>query len=341
MSTVSSGGVLAPGFSLVVGEETLVESLGTVLSLSVDASLDGASRFAATLSGEFDPLDGSFVGLDASRYELGAEATVDLGYGDDRERVFLGRVTGSRATFPADSAPTLEVNGYGPVYAMTRDSRSASWDESTDSEVAEAVAGEYDFDAVEIETTGVVRRKVVQNGQNDFRFLQGLAARNGFESFGHLGTFYFRAPREDADPVLTLDYGEELRSFTVERTDSDDVAEVEVRHWDPKAKREIVGRAERETDGEARRVVRRPVDSREEADRVAEAELDRLARGTVRARGETEGLPSLVPGEPIAVTGVGEFGGTDGPTYYVRSVSHRLDAQRGYRTTFEATEAVA
>lgn len=340
MNAASTGGLLAPRFTLVLGGETLLETSGRVVSLSVDASLDGASRFAVTLASGYDLVAGEFTGLDTSRFELGADATVDLGFGEHTERVFVGRVTGTRATFPADGPPTIEVSGYGPLYAMTRDSESESWDERTDSEVAADVVGEYDFDATEIEETGVTRRKVVQNGQNDFRFLQGLAARNGFECFSHLGTFHFRAPREDADPALTLGYADDLRSFTVERTDADDVSEVEVRHWDPKAKREIVGTAERETEGEARRVIRRPVDSREEADRVAEAELDRLARGTVRARGETVGLPNLVPGEPISVSGVGEFGGEGGPTYYVRSVTHRLDAQGGYRTTFEATEAM-
>ena len=337
MSVVSTGGVLTPRFTVVLGEETLVEGSGQVRSLSVEASLDGASRFAATLGGEFDPATGEFLGLDASRYELGADATVDLGFDEHQEGVFVGRITGVRGSFPADAAPTLEVSGYGPLYGMTRDSESESWTETTDSEVAADVAADYDFDATVVEETGVTRRRVVQNGQNDYRFLQGLAARNGFECFGHLGTFYFRVPREDADPVLSLGYGDRLRSFTVERSDADDVAEVEVRHWDPKAKREIVGTAERETEGEARRVIRRPVDSPEEAERIAEAELDRLARGTLRANGETVGLPELVPGEPVSVTGVDEFGGEGGPTYYVRSVTHRVDAQSGYRTTFEAT----
>ena len=340
MSAVPAGAVLVPRFALAVGEETLLETSARVVSLSVEASLDGASRFAATLAGRFDHADGRFTDLDPSRFELGAEATVDLGFGETLERVFVGRVAGTRATFPADGAPTLEVSGYGPLYGMTRDSEAESWTERTDSEVAADVAGDYDFDATVVEETGVTRRRVVQNGQNDYRFLRGLAVRNGFECFGHLGTFYFRAPRGDADPALSLRYGEDLRSFAVERSDADDVAEVEVRHWDPKAKREVVGTAERETDGEARRVLRRPVDSPEEADRLAEAELERLARGTVRARGEAVGLPDLVPGEPVAVTGIGEFGGESGPTYYVRSVSHRFDAS-GYRTTFEATEAVA
>lgn len=339
MSVVSTGAVLAPRFTVVLGEETLVETSGRVRSLAVEASLDGAARFAVTLVGQFDPVDGEFVGFDASRYELGADATVDLGYDENQERVFVGRIAGVRGSFPADGAPTLEVSGYGPLYGMTRDSESESWTETTDSEVAADVVADYDFDATVVEETGVTRRRVVQNGQNDYRFLRGLAARNGFECFGHLGTFHFRAPREDADPVLSLRYGDELRSFTAERSDADDVAEVEVRHWDPKAKREIVGTAEREADGEARRVLHRPVDSPEEAERIAEAELDRLARGTLRAQGETVGLPGLVPGEPVSVTGVGPFGGEGGPTYYVRSVSHRVDAQSGYRTTFEATEA--
>jgi len=341
MNATSTGAVHVPRFTVVVGDETLVETSGRVTSLSVETSLDAASRFTVGLAGRFDHATGRFTDLDIERFELGAEATVDLGYDGEPERVFVGRVTGTRAAFPADGPPGLEVNGYGPLYAMTRDSASESWTERTDSEVAADVAGGYDFDATVVEETGVIRRRIVQNGQNDYRFLQGLAARNGFECFGHLGTFYFRAPREDADPALSLRYGDRLRSFTAERSDADDVAEVEVRHWDPKAKREIVGTAERETDGDARRVLRRPVDSPEEAERIAEAELERLARGTTRASGEATGLPGLVPGEPVAIGGVGGIGGGDGPTYYVRSVTHRVDARSGYRTSFEATEATA
>jgi len=226
------------------------------------------------------------------------------------------------------------------MYPLTRDSASDSWSERTDSEVAADIAGAYDFAAVDIEETGVDRRQVVQNGETDFRFLQALAARNGFECFADLETFRFRAPRDDADPATTLRYGDTLRSFAVERSQSADVAEVTVRYWDPTGKREIVGRATRDSAGEASRVLRRPVDSPEEAERVAEGELARLARGTVRATGETVGRPDLVPGTTVSVAGVGDVGAATGRSYYVQSVTHRLDAE-GYRTAFEATEAVA
>lgn len=329
--------VLAPGFELTIGEYTLTESVDTVQSLSVTCSLDGAARFAATLAPRFDHGEGRFPTLRTEMFETDSPATVSLGFDGTRQRVFVGRVAGSRATFPAARAPTVEVNGFGPMYPLTRDSASDSWRERTDSDVAADIAGAYDFAAVETDATGVTRRQVVQNGETDFRFLQGLAARNGFECFGDLDTFRFRAPRDDTDPETTLSYGDSLRSFTVERSGSADVAEVTVRYWDPTGKREIVGTATRESSGEAKRVLRRPVDSPEEAERVAEGELARLARGTVRATGEAVGRPDLAPGTTIAVDGVGE---ATGQAYYLQSVTHRFDAG-GYRTTFEATEAVA
>lgn len=340
MSAVPTGTVRAPRFTVSVDGEALVESSGTVSSVSVVSSVDGASRFSASLTGLFDYAEGGFVELDVPQFDPGAAVTVDLGYEEPLARAFVGRITGSRASFPADGTPTVEVSGHGPLYEMGRNSDSDSWSERTDSEVAEDVAGDYEFDAVVVEETGVTRRRVVQNGQNDLQFLQGLASRNGFECFGDRGTFYFRAPRDDADPALTLRYGDRLTSFTVDRSDASDVAEVEVRHWDPKAKREIVGTAERETEGQARRVLRRPVDSPEEAERIAEGELERLARGTVQGNGETAGMPDLVPGEPVAIEGVGPYGGDGGPTYYVRSVTHRIDSS-GYRTTFDVSGVMA
>ena len=332
--------VLAPRFELVVGEQTLTESVGSVQHLSVIQSLDSTARFAATLAPRFDYAQGRFANLDPDLFETGTHVTLSVGFNGAVEQVFVGRVAGSRTTFPVEGAPTVEVNGFGPMYPLTRDSGSDSWTEHTDSDVAIDIAGRYDFAAIDVEATGVTRRRVVQNGETDFRFLQALAARNGFECFGALGTFRFRTPRNDADPALTLRYGDTLRSFTVERSQSTDVAEVTVRYWDPTGKREIVGTATRETAGEARRVVRQPVDSPEEAERVAEGELARLARGTVRATGETVGRPDLEPGTTIAVTGAGGIGEAAEQTYYVQSVTHRLDIG-GYRTTFKATEGVA
>jgi hypothetical protein len=332
--------VLAPQFELRVGDRTLTPSVGDVESVSVTRSLDAAARFTATLRPQFDHGEGRFTILPADLFEPETPVTVSLGFEADTDRVFVGRVAGSRATFPAARTPTVELNGFGPTFPLTRDSASDSWTERTDSDVAADIADQYAFEAVDVEETGVTRRQVVQNGETDFRFLQALAARNGFECFADLDVFRFRAPRDDADPAVTLAYGDTLRSFTAERTRSADIAEVTVRYWNPTGKREIVGTATRDSGGEATRVLRRPVDSPEEAERVAEGELTRLARGTVRASGETVGTPAVTPGTTVAVDGIDAVAGAADRVYYVRSVTHRVDAA-GYRTTFEATEAVA
>jgi phage protein D len=210
------------------------------------------------------------------------------------------------------------------------------------------VARDYGFTERVVEETGLTHRKIIQNGQNDYRFLESLADRNGFELFAAGETFYFRAPKGDRAPRLTLRYGESLESFSPELNSGEQVAEVTVRHWDPTKGTEIVGTAKRDTGrergggktGSGKRVLRVPVRSAAEADRVAEAAMARIEAGLVTGGGETVGLPEIRAGETLGLVGLGErfSSGPDAAThYYVESATHRLD-DSGYRTSFEVTE---
>jgi hypothetical protein len=77
-----------------------------------------------------------------------------------------------------------------------------------------------------------------------------------------------------------------------------------------------------------------PVGSTEEANRIAEADLNRTLQGEVEGSAETVGLPEVQAGEWVRLEGTGErFTGN----YYVESATHTLGAS-GYRTAFQITE---
>lgn len=328
------GNFYTPRFRVVVGDREFRDAGGLISGLSVDTVVDGADTFSFTLNGAFDRELGEFNGVDRERFDTGVPVSISMGYGDQLERVSVGRIHSVRPDFPADGGPTIEVSGYGLLYDTTTGTRSRSWDETTDSDVAEDVASGYDFAELNVEPTRTKRRKVIQNEESDYRFLKTLADRNGYELFAEGDTLHLRAPPFGSDPEITLAYGESLRSFSPELTSSDRVNRVRVRHWDPKAKREIVGAAERDGGGRGEVVLRVPVESREEADDVAEAALERIAEGLIRGRGETLGIPSIRAGETIGLTGLGsEFD----MTYYVSSATHRI-GRSDYTTTFEVKE---
>lgn len=326
-------GLYAPRFEVQVGETTYTEADGLVTELEVDTIVDGADRCSFVLGAPFDPATGALAGVDWNQIAVGSGLLVSIGYADRLEPMFDGRVSSVRPAFSTDGPPAVEVNGYDRSYAMTHETRSRSWDETTDSDVVSDVVSAYEFAEVTVESTNVVHRKLFQESESDYRFLVRLADRNGFELFSRNGALAFRPPPYDADPVVTLQYGQSIGAFTPEFADETQVGTVEVRHWDPANKREIVGTAENPAGGDATRVFRLPVASKEEADREAVAALDRLRNRTVSGSGESVGLPEIRAGETIRLENIDMFTNV----YYVKGSIHRV-SDSGYSTSFEVTE---
>lgn len=324
-----------PRFDVTVGDETIRESHGVISTLAVDTIIDGADHFSFTIEGTYDNESRRFS-TDWDQLSADTRVQIRMGYGDNREPVFVGRVQSVRPEFPTDGEPGVEVSGFGLLYDTTVGTNSRSWDEATDSNVVRDIASDYEFDRVDVEETGTTRRKIVQENRSDYRFLKGLADRNGFELFADRETLYFREPKDDRSPEVTLQYGNSLVSFTPERNEADQVQTVEVRHWDPGRKQEIVGAAERDF-GSGTKVVRTPVHSRDEAEEIAQAELDQLSEGMIRGTGESVGLPELRAGTTLRLEGLGDmFTGI----YYIQQATHWID-NSGYGTTLEVTERVA
>ncbi|WP_152042263.1 phage late control D family protein [Salinigranum salinum] len=328
-------GFYTPRFTVGVGSTTFTESSGVISDLSVDTAVDRADRASFTLNYPFDHETGEFDGLDWTAFEPGVDLAVSMGYADELEPLFVGRIQSVEPTFPSGEGPTVRVSGYGLIHEMTRGTRSRSWDDATDSDVAREIASDHGFTDLTVESTDLERPKIIQQGQSDYSFLEGLAERNYFELFARRDAFEFGPPRQRSEPIATLRYGESLDSFSPTINRAEQVGTVVVRGWDPATREPIVGRAEHgESSAAGTRVLEIPVGSTEEANRIAEADLNRTLQGEVEGSAETVGLPEIQAGEWVRLEGTGErFTGN----YYVESATHTLGAS-GYRTTFQITE---
>ena len=324
-----------PRFSVRAGGEEFGEYGGVVSSVEVDTTVDGADSFSLALGYPFDLDEGAFDGLDWNLFAVGTPVEISVGYLDRVEPLFVGQIHAVRSAFPSDVGPSVEVSGYGRLHELMREKRSRSWNDRADSDVAADVAAEYGFADVTAAETGVVHATSVQDAETDYRFLKRLAGRNGFVVFAHRDELTFGPPASDAEPVVTLEYGESVGSFTPEVNDSDRVSAVEVRHWNPRTREEIVGTAtvDGDVDGAGTEVVRLPVESVAEATQAAEAILGRTRSGLVRASGSTVGIPEIRAGTTVRVDRIDRFSGV----YYVERATHRVGSG-GYETTFEARE---
>ena len=220
-----------------------------------------------------------------------------------------------------------------------------------DSDIASQLAHQSGLDP-RVEDSKVKLPYVLQHNQTDLEFLLWRARRIDYEVVVEGRTLLFRPRKIEKTAKLVLRRDIELLEFHPRMTTMGQVEELTVRGWNPKEKKEIVARS---TAGDLSTVmggtasgpsnvqrvfcrtgstlVTMPVQSQEEADRIAKQRFSEIALGYVRAEGKCIGDPQLRAGIVIKIEGVGErFSGL----YYLRAVEHRYSMQKGYRTAFSA-----
>ena len=328
--------VYSPRFELDVGGTTYQEVGGLIGELVVETTVEGADLCTFVFNHYYDPEHHEFHEMDWNAIEPGTDIEVEIGWGGSGsiEPVFVGKSQSVKTEFKPGRGPFVEVTAYGLMHDMMRGVVERSWSEETVVNVADEVLNEY-FGKVETSGPGIERNRIVQHGQNDYRFLRGLAEDYGFEFYAERDTAYF-TPRDSigsSSPVATLKYGDTMDAFSAELTESNQVKEVEVRYWDMNAEKEVVGSAKNDS-GEGKEVFRVNCDSKEEADAIAESKLTKLSMSRASGYGETDGIPEIVAGKIIRLEDVGDRLTSD---YYVTRATHRMGSA-GYRTSFEVTE---
>jgi hypothetical protein len=338
----------APRFRVTVDGEPFTDATGVISDLSVDTTLDGADRFSFTLNYPFDHATSAFDGLDWETFAIGNAVEIWMGYGSaleansetaqpESDSAFIGKISAVQPDFPAGGTPTVAISGYDLLHDMTTGTKERSWEDTSLTDIVTEVASEYFGEKVEVDETGLTPPKVIQDKKNDYQFLAtDLGETYGFELFVRRDAFYYktREPgKRPTDPIATLRYGESLSSFSPELNDAQQVETVEVRHWDPATKSEIVGTAEQE-EGSGTSVVRLAVQSAEIATKIAEAELFRISTAFVSGSGETVGIPELRAGVTLRIEGVSKPFNRD---YFVEQATHSLGGS-GYTTSFKLTE---
>lgn len=342
------GDFYSPRFRVTVGTETFTEATGVISDLQVDSTLDGADRFSFTLNYPFDHSKGAFSGFDWADFAVDTSVTIWMGYGTNLEPpapktrpeadpAFVGKISSVQPDFPSGGTPTVAISGYDLLHDMTTGTKERSWEGTSVSDIVREVASEYFGRKVEVDETGLTPDTVVQDKKSDYQFLAtDLGETYGFEVFVRRDAFFFKTrepTKRPGEPVVTLRYGESLSSFSPELNDAEQVQTVEVRHWNPSTKSEIVGTATQE-EGSGTRVLRAPVQSEDMATSMAEAELGRITESFVRGSGETLGIPEIRAGVTIRIEGVSEQFTRN---YFVEQATHGIGGS-GYTTSFQLTE---
>jgi len=268
---------------------------------------------------------------------------------DNRVTLIKGEVTALEPDFGEGMVAELVVRGYDNAHRLYRASKSKTFLNVKDSDLAAQLAGAAGLQS-DIEATKTVYDHLYQHNQSDLSFLMQRAWRIGYECFVDDGKLVFRKPVV-ADPQVKLEWGVDLMTFQPRMTLAEQVEEVQVHGWDVQKKAPIVGRADKgrlypkvqngKNGGELTKslgagsklvVVDQPVVSQAEADILAAARLDEISGVFIEAEGMAFRRPDIKAGKPIKLEGLGQrLSGV----YLVTSAAHRY-TNEGFKTHFSA-----
>ena len=331
---------------------------GALMADALEANLvrvvvDHDVRLPAMFALTFRDLDGSdgTRTLDQLGVELGHDVIVSVAQSTATTQLIQGEVTSLEIEIEATGTYVV-VRGYDKAHRLHRGRKTRSWTEQKDSDIATEIAQEAGLKA-SVDSSDSSHPYMVQPGISNWDFLVARATEIGYDLRTTDGELHFKKPdaAKSGPSAGTLAqaltkgqivYGDNLLSFRSRVSAVDQVSSVEVRTWDPKTKKAIVGTASGGTTSAS--VGLDPASSGEDtffrtdryfaaadsATTAATALAQRIGSTSAEAEGTIDGDPSLKAGDTVNVSGVGvPFDGK----YVLASTRHVLDSF-GYRTHF-------
>jgi phage protein D len=250
-------------------------------------------------------------------------------------------------SFTMDGGTTLTLRALDPLHKLGRGRNTRFWEDVLDSDIVSEIGAECGL-PVEVDATDTTMPYVLQRNETDIAFLKRLAARNNYTLRVDNGTLKFQQ-NQYTGSENTVSLGGNLRSLRAAYNSVDQVSEVVVRGWDIAAKQEVVGTAatgdlaavgdgdlgcqvaETAFGASTAYITDVPVSTQAQANAIALAELDRLARQFARGTGTIQGNDAVRAGTVVNLDG---FAAPFNGKYFVLASRHIISPRTGYTTEF-------
>jgi phage protein D len=290
-----------------------------------------------------------FTWIDRDIFELGNTVEIQMGHQKNLKTVMVGEITGFEPEFTQDATPILLVRGHDLRHRFLRGCQTKSFTKMKDSDIVSQIAKAKGL-TPKVEDTQVKLEYVLQHNQTDWEFLQGRAARIGYEIVVDDRILHFRPHNNEKQKLFSLTYGEDLNNFLPRLSTMKQVYQVKVQGWLSKEKKAVIAKAESGKEGEkmggstsgakevqkafgisSHTIVNQPVSSKAEAERMALGQFRDTSLGYIIGEGTCQGNSNLRAGIVIEIAGIGKrFSGL----YYIVSVEHDYAEDEGYKTSF-------
>jgi phage protein D len=279
-------------------------------------------------------------------FEIGQALEIELGAAQSRTTtsLFKGEIVTLEPVFEAGGV-ALRVRALDRAHRLQRARHIRTFAHVSVADAASKVIADAGLSAAIGPGLDLQLEHVQQDNENDLEFLWRLARRVGAEVF--VEDDKVRVERPQATSPIPLEWPRDLPVFRPRVTAIQQVGSVSVTAFNgvegdvftatkgSPAQVSENGIARREAaaafSGDTLHISSAMLESRAEADALAQAMLDQLANGYIAAEGECPGNPRIRAGAAIQVSGVGAaFSGT----YRVQSSTHVLSGGGAYVTEF-------
>ncbi len=327
-----------PSYEITVGESSFSQPEGDGLqSVVIEDHVDMVTMFTMRLGGaEGRPEWGFNIG-DA----------VEAKVGDGNVVLFKGAITALEPAFTMEGGASLTIRALDAIHILGRGRKTRYWEDVKDSDIVDEVGAECKVDT-DIEATTESMSYVLQRNESNIAFLKRLAARNNYVLRVDEGVLTFKANQYSGEEN-TVTLGGNMRSLRISFNTTSQVSDVVVRGWDISSKEEVVGEASYADitqigEGDIGSMVADamfgqsiayitdvPVSSQTQANDIALAEMERLARQFARGTGTVHGNDLVRAGSVVDLQGINApFNGK----YYVLASRHIISPRTGYTTEF-------
>ena len=333
-------GFQTPAAKLLVGDRgvDLIRSLNAQIDqLNLALSLDTASSVTFTIVNAYDHKKRTFDNAIMDQLVLGNLLKVELGYASNTEKVFTGFIYGVRAEFSDMAAISVTAMD---VRRLMQDSAKSShtWKYETYSEVFKQVMQPYKklySRLVVDQTADQAFQSIIQN-ETDMEFVKKLCSQANRDFFVFDDVIYFRRKAKKAVSV-SLSWGRDLISFSKESLYANQKYTVVGLMKD--GKESVSSTVEIKSDDRIKTVVSgnnetvvasASADSKTKAEEKAAKKAEEERKRKQSGQGTCVGLPQLIPGRPVNITGLDTRVNGD---YMLKSVNHSFGSD-GFQTSF-------
>ena len=332
------GNFMVPSIKININGVDILNILkASVSQIRVDLSLKEASSASFTIENAYQLATRSFLAKIKAVLMLGSVVSVEFGYGSSRTMVFKGFI--SEITTEYNDAPSIQVTALDAVrLLMMNRKQNQRYEEKTYAAIVKSVMQKYinlcsNFSNVE---TSADNLEGVTQNESDFDFLQELAAKANKEFFLFAGDVYFRTPQKKEKEIMTLEWEKSLISFQLRESYCNE--KIIAQGLD--AKRQVKVEATEVVKSEnSFPILLTPLDVvSQHADIVEQEKIQKKAKALKREKenslksgsGSCIGLPELVPGRFVYISGIN---GVGKEKIYLKSVQHSF-GESGFTTNF-------